>query len=266
MRKILGMALYFVGLGIWVMLFMVLAFWAVPTIALVFIAGWLTKTHEWPELKYWKRWNWVRDSYFGFKVVHGELSPDVNNAIYAIYPHGHFSMTAAFYFSLNPVFAKAKGAIHSAIFYIPIFGSLARWLGCIAVTEQDMKNTLKAHHSIFMCPGGVQEIDKTGLDIVKRTGFIRIAHATESVIIPVWCPDERSYYSQYLPLGRTLSSYFFFPIPMILWGAWWCPLLPKSREMSRILVGKTISTKDKTLKGVETEFWEEMVTLQAMKI
>lgn len=277
-RKLIGLGLYFVGLGIWVMLFLTLAFWAVPTILLVFLAGWLTKTHEWPELKQWDKWQWVRDTYFGFKVVYNgsgasfppSLPPEGGGGgkiIYAIYPHGHFSITAALYFALNPAFKHAKGAIHSAIFYIPIFGSIARWLACIPVTEEAMVRTLRDENTpIFMCPGGVQEIEKTGLDIVKRRGFLRVAYTTQSIVVPVWCPDERSYYSQYLPLGRTLSNILFFPIPLILYGAWWCPLLPKGRDVSRILVGKAICSWDgKTLEQFEQEFWDEMIKLQAMK-
>lgn len=265
MRKLLGLALFFVGIGIWLLLFLIAAFWLIPTMCLVFLAGYLTKTHEWPEMKRWAGWNWVRESYFGMQIVHNDAGDALKkgNVIYAIYPHGHFSLTAVFYFALNPSFEHAKGAIHSLIFYLPIFGSIARWLGCIPVSEEAMVTTLKSGSSIFMCPGGVQEIEKTGLDVVRRRGFLRVARKAGSVVVPIWCPEERSYYSQYLPLGRTLSNVLFFPIPLILYGVWWCPLLPRSRQVSRILVGKPILPDNDNM---EDAFYTELVRLQALKL
>jgi len=267
LRKFIGVSFYFIGLGLWVLLFSVAAFWIIPWGVLFFLAGYLTKTHEWPELKHFGAWEWLRQKYFNFQVVKGTLPDNVKGrVIYAIYPHGHFSLTAIFYWALNPKFANARAAIHSAIFYLPVVGSLVRWIGAISVDEDEMCRTLETQNTpIFMCPGGVSEIELTGLDVIHRRGFLRVAHKTQSIVVPVWCPDERSYYQQYLPLGRTFSNLFFFPVPLFLWGLWWCPLLPRRLEHSRILVGNGIATLDKPLEMVEREFWEELIRLQNIK-
>ena len=261
-RKLIGYALYFVGLGLWFILLSVFLFWAIPWMVLAFLAGWLTHSREWPELKEYMLWKWLRDQYFKFEVI-GNLPAerDQGRIIYAIYPHGHFSVTATFFWALNPAFANARAAVHSAIFYLPIFGSFVRWIGAIGVTEKEMTDTLKAGRPIYMCPGGVAEIDKTGNDLVKRSGFIRVACHTNATIYPVWCPEERSYYSHYMPLGRSLQSLFGFPIPFFVWGAWWCPLFPRSMP-SRIYVGTPISTEGRLMRDVEQEFWAEMNRLQ----
>lgn len=261
--KLIGISLFFLGLGVWVVVIFTFAFWFIPWVILAFIAGYLTKTHEWPGLRDYSIWKWIRNEYFQFSVETSSDMPTEGKFIYAIYPHGHFSLTTGFFWGLNPKFKKARAAIHSAIFYLPFFGSFARWIGAIEVTEKSMTDTLKKNIPIYMCPGGVSEIEKTGLDIVYRKGFLRVAHKTDSTVIPVWCPDERSYYTQYLPLGYTLSSILSFPIPMFLWGVSWCPLLPKYLgRKSRILVGKHIETTNKKLNEVEDDFWEELTRLQ----
>lgn len=265
-KKLLGYGFYFIGIGLWFILLSVALFWSIPWIALSFIAGWLTHAREWPELKHYLIWKWLRKEYFVFEVE-GDLptNPAHGRIIYAIYPHGHYSVTATFYWALNPMFSNAKAAVHSFIFYLPIFGSFVRWIGAIGVTEQEMKQALLENLPIYMCPGGVAEIDKTGKDIVRRSGFIRIACETNSTLFPVWCPDERSYYTHYTPFGRLLEPVLGFPIPLFIWGKWWCPFLPNrpvGGKPSRICIGRGINCEGKTLGEAEREFWEEMDKLQ----
>lgn len=262
-RKAIGYGLYFLGLGLWFILLSVFFFWAIPWIGLAFLAGYLTNAREWPDLKRYALWHWLRDHYFQFKVI-GELPerPDQGRIIYAIYPHGHFSMTATFFWALNPTFSNARAAVHSLIFYLPAFGSFVRWIGSIGVTRAEMINTLNANQPIYMCPGGVAEIDKTGTDIIKRSGFIKVACETDATLYPIWCPEERSYFSHYTPCGNALKFLFGFPIPMFIWGKWWCPLLPGYLgRPSRIYIGQPITTKNCTLQDVEQRFWDQMLLL-----
>lgn len=264
-RKAIGYALYFVGVGLWFILLSVLLFWSIPWIVLAFIAGWLTHSREWPELKHYLLWKWLRDHYFKFEIVSGALpnEPDRGAVLYAIYPHGHYSVTATFFWALNPLFENARAAVHSVIFYVPVFGSFVRWIGAIGVTEKEMRQTLQSGRPIYMCPGGVAEIDKEGRDVVKRRGFIRVACETGAIIYPIWCPDERSYYSHYTPFGRALQPIFGLPIPLFIWGKWWCPFLPSvPKKPSRICIGKPIETRNRLLQEVEADFWSEMNKLQ----
>lgn len=261
LRKIIGIALYFLGIGIWVILLCLAVVWAIPWLMFAYLAGFLSRTGPWPEIRDFRIWKWIRDSYFSFKVQGDALTLNSNaGKLYAIYPHGHFSMTALFFFALNPTFAHARGAIHSMIFYLPLFGSFARWVDAIGVTQNEMSSVLNNGGTVFMCPGGVNEIAKTGHDITRRSGFLRIACETNSELIPVWCPQERSYFSHYLPLGRTFEQFFYFPVPMFIWGIWWMPLLPRRplNGISTILIGKCIKTQNRDFSTVESEFWSEM--------
>lgn len=261
LRKVIGIALYFLGIGLWVILFFTALCWAIPWLLFAYLAGFLSRTGSWPEMRNFRIWNWIRESYFQFKVQGHALTFDSEaGKLYAIYPHGHFSMTTLFFFALNPTFAHARGAIHSLIFYLPLFGSFARWLDAIGVTPDEMSLVLNGGGTIFMCPGGVNEIAKTGHDITRRSGFIRIACETNSDLIPVWCPQERGYFSHYLPLGKLFEPFFHFPVPMFIWGLWWMPLLPRRppQNVSLIMVGKCIETRNRDFADVESDFWSEM--------
>lgn len=112
---------------------------------------------------------------------------------------------------------------------------------------------------IYMCPGGVADIENTGDNIKRRRGFLRVARETRSHVVPVWCPEERSYYSHWLPLGKTLKEWLFFPIPMIIVGRWWCPLVPRPPKVSRVFVGEPIAWDDE---HQEERFWHQMIELQ----
>lgn len=250
-RRGVGIALFFLGIGLWIIALLGFIIWALPWLLLAFIAGYLSRGGEWPAMKHWHVWFWLRRDYFNFVVERNTLNVQ-QPVIYAIYPHGHFSLTALFYFALNPQFEHCTAAVHSIIFYTPVFGSLARWLGAIGVTEREMLDTLKAGRSIYMCPGGVADIVNTGTTIKKRSGFLRIARQAGVKVVPIWCPDERSYYTHWTPLGFSLERFFHFPIPMLIWGRWWCPVLPHSVAQSRIRVGNLVDPTN------EDAFWYEM--------
>jgi hypothetical protein len=66
-----------------------------------------------------------------------------------------------------------------------------------------------------------------------------------------------------MPLGRVLQPLFGLPIPMFIWGKWWCPFFPNSLpHPSRIYVGQPVVTKDRKITDVEVDFWSEMAKLQ----
>jgi len=283
-RKLLGIGLYFIGIGFWVIVLLWLSVWGLlillPSLLLAFCAGYLTnffgRTQEWPAFKRFWLWETARQQYFNF-TLHGsddglQLMQRAmgkegglqkgEKVLWAIYPHGHYSMTAVFWWAVNPAFQRCRGAIHSAIFYVPVFGAIAGWMGATSVTEADMKSTLASGTSIFMCPGGVKDIENTGNKIKKRRGFIRVAAETNTTLVPVWCPEERSYYRHWLPLGFSLERYLFFPVPMFIWGRWWCPIVPQRPKESRIYVGTPIRFPAATLQDAEDMFWKQMEALQ----
>ena len=126
-----------------------------------------------------------------------------------------------------------------------------------------MLRTLREGRSIYMCPGGVADITNRKHEIKKRTGFLRIAKEANVPVVPIWCPDERSYYEHWSPLGGLLKPILGFEIPILIIGRWWCPILPRAVEKSRICVGPPITWDDgKSLEEASAEFWGALVKLQ----
>lgn len=264
LKKLLSIGIFFLGIGLWIIIFVSILFWITPALLLMYFAGWLSHARAWPELKNYVIWKWMRQEYFRFKLEGAEnLVAEQNGpVIYAIYPHGHFSVTHVFYWALNPAFSESRAAIHSFIFWIPIFSTFAKWIEAIHVTESDMKHTLSvAKKSIYMCPGGIADIANTGTVIKKRSGFIRLARECKAKVIPVWCPQERSYYSHWLPFGRCFGGEL--PV-MLIWGVWWCPFLPRrvpEGKHSRIIIGTPIDATDAE---ADEKFWAEMHRIQSL--
>jgi len=240
-NKLVGITLYFIGIGIWVILLGWLLICIIPTVFLFMIAGYLLHTRHWPEFRTASVWERARNDVFNFKVYGDEINEDEYDVIiWAIYPHGHFSLTAVFYWALNPKFIKARAVIHSALFYLPVFGTFAKWINGIHATESCMRTALEKKESLYMCPGGISDIANTGNNIKKRYGFLRIAKELKSAVVPVWCPDERSYYTHWLPFGDLTVPFLGFPLPMFVWGLWAFPLWPNPVKQSRIYIGTPI--------------------------
>lgn len=262
-RKMVGISIFFLGVVFWGIIVVALLIGGLPLVAIAFCVGWLTHTRPWPRLKEYAVWGWVRKHVFNFRVFGEENVPDKRERlIWAIYPHGHFALAGIFYWALNPEFSKARAAVHSVLFYIPIMSSFVNWIGAIGVTEAEMTDELLTNDGeIFMYPGGVADMSYEGNDYKRRRGFLRVARETHSTIMPVWCPDERSYYTQWLPFGRHLEWALGFPVPMFIFGRWWCPLLPKSVPDSRILIGKPIAWDSLTQ---EQDFEDEIKRLQSL--
>lgn len=286
--KAIGLFLYCITLGIWV----IALFWLLtlsilvilPASAVIFVAGdtlnILGRTAEWPEFRYHSIHRWIRDCYFQFEI--SSLNPkakvfvdnrgvgkDGKTAIWAVYPHGHFSLTHMFFFALNRNFDQLKPAAHSLLFYLPVVGSLMGWIGATSVNEPDLRNTLRSGKSVLMCPGGIADSVNTGNIVTKRRGFLRVAYETGAVVIPVWSFAERTYYAQWLPLGFTLQRWLVLPVPMFVWGEFWFPILPRRPIKSRIAIGRPIdfrfteSGERLSLEEGETQFWKELVALQS---
>lgn len=282
----LGISLFFAGISLWIAVAVyvsgVLLLALVPVLPVVFLAGLCTnafqRTRPWPAFRAFWAWSWARRELFRFKVSGHPKAVELyekertkdgaserKRIIWAIYPHGHFSLTAAFLWGTDPKLSHTVGAVHSVLFWLPFVGSLVGWLGCTTVSETDMKRVLTTGTGrLFMCPGGVADASNTGSTVKKRRGFLRVARETGAVVVPVWAPQERSYYRQWLPLGRTLEKWLFFPVPMFIWGRWWCPLLPRHVEASPVLLGEPIDWEGgRTLEEGERLYWERLSKLQA---
>lgn len=271
-RKAVGMALYFVTLWLWALACGTAVLLALPSAVLLFGAGFFVRnfTQEWPTFKEWWVWDFLRREWFDFtmegdldlvtKDMAAEGKSDDVPTLYAIYPHGHYALTTMFFWALNPKWKKARGAVHSVLFHFPIVNMLVGWCGMTSVTERDLVRAIVSDKRVYMCPGGIRDVANVGTDVTRRSGFLRVAREQKCRVIPVWCPDERDYYRQWLPLGRMLKRWFFFPIPIFVWGQWWCPFLPLGTKKSRIRFGKAIEWNDD---NQEDAFWKELRSLQS---
>ena len=280
MRSVCGLIFHFIAIGIWFIVLSVLIGWSVflalPTIAITFLLGYTfssyTKTIEWPGFVDWSGWKYLRTNVFCFRYDGTRLGLDTldfhykNPVIWAIYPHGHYALTATLAWALDPVYRLrgARGAVHKFLFYIPFLNSLMGWIGAIDASPESMRNTLLIEKkSIYMCPGGVADITNRGNVVVKRSGFLRIARECNTPVVPVWCPDERSYYRHWGPISNWTNSFIGFPFPTFIIGRWWCPLLPILPRESRILLGDPITWDDgKTVEEASDQYWKALGQLQ----
>ena len=75
------------------------------------------------------------------------------SVVWAIYPHGHFALTAALFWGLDPYYSqKAVGAVHSGLFYLPFIGTMIGWIGAIPATRESMIGAVRDGKSIYMIP------------------------------------------------------------------------------------------------------------------
>lgn len=115
-----------------------------------------------------------------------------------------------------------------------------------------------------MAPGGIADIANTGNVVTKRYGFLKLAKQTCTPVVPVWIPEERSYYSMWLPMGRVLERWLSYPVPMFIWGSRFFPLMPK-RIATRIFVGDAIHMNETTdLDVAHAAFYSSIAKLQQL--
>lgn len=266
---LIGTILYFFSIGIWFILLFSLFIWSLPVLILVYLLGVVSalftrKTVFWPAFRNHWIWEWFRRSYFQYTVEGpGELHPK-GKVMYAIYPHGTLPVSTFFYFCTNgPEFPDTITCIHSAVFKIPLLSDIAQWLNCTTVSKHDIVTALNSTGSIAINPGGIQDIAFTDTSTVcKRYGFLRIAKEEKCLVVPIWIPQERSFFSVWMPLGRTLEPYLGYPFPLFIW-----PLFPR-RIKSTIRVGNAIdfSSKNISVEDAYNQFYNvELPFLQSMK-
>ena len=112
--------------------------------------------------------------------------------IYGYHPHGLWSRGGFFAFGINGI--HTKFAIRSWLFYVPIVGLLAKWLGCCSADKETITQLLNDGTSVCIALDGRMSLEP---NINRnRTGFIKIAKATNSYIVPcLGVGEERLYKS-----------------------------------------------------------------------
>ncbi len=146
------------------------------------------------------------------------------------HPHGILCCGLVIYhFSRkNTVFAVAP-----ILFYIPIFGWVARSMGLIPASFKMIKKALTEKHSVIMAVGGIEGLishPHQTLYITKRYGYLKIAMDTKTPLKPVYIQGEfDTFYSPRLPFLKErrvlarLGIPVLFPYVFGFCGTW----LPK---------------------------------------
>ena len=189
-------------------------------------------------------------------------SVKIDKLMWAVYPHGVFPWTATFHWALNPRFKDTIPCMHGLVLNIPFIRDMAGWCGTTSVSEADMTAALDKTGRIMMCPDGIAGMAMKGRELKKRRGFLRIAKNTDTHVVPVWIPEERSYYRMWMPLGRTLEPWLRYPIPLFVWGMLLFPLMPRMLQ-TRIYVGNPIHMNGvKSVDQGYVEFYQAISDLQ----
>lgn len=138
--------------------------------------------------------------------------------------------------------------IEDELFYFPHIGTFLNRQGCVRASKENAEELLRANNLIAVFPEGAKGLlklhkDRYRLERFGRGGFIKVASATQTPIIPTaiyGCEDVTPIRSK-LPLPKTLaldylpmSQRFFFLGPL--------GLIPK-RVKWKIVFGKPIVIK-----------------------
>lgn len=263
LKRVIGMIIYcafkdaFIILALLLLLGPILCVipWLVTLLLLGYVSNVLRLSREWPGFRNWRLFEYLRECVFRFKphfhsdaqrrlLFEDDKKGRKQGVMWALYPHGTISYTAIFFWSLNPKTAHVRPAVHSGGFFAPFFALFTAWLHCIHVTWEQMSSTLQEGGQLFLSPGGLSESWYDGDNYIKRKGFISIAMETRSILVPVWFPEERSYFTRIMwSWSHWSTQWFGFPIPVFFWGRTRLPFLPRTpppNGESRLLFGESM--------------------------
>lgn len=177
-----------------------------------------------------------------------------DSGIIACHPHGLLCCGALAGIHFVPK-SKTCMCIAPVVFYVPVIGILARYLGCIPATKLSMTAAIEQGYPVLVVPGGVPEIvlAETGIDTnrFKRHGFMRIANQLNVKLFAVVSHGECATYN--IIKGPCLDKRVFLSwllnvpimIPLIFgyYGSWLPKRVPIKLTKTEII--------DKTKKGYQ---------------
>ena len=177
----------------------------------------------------------------------GEVPPaEHKQTFFAVHPHGAFCIGWAQLFT-SPQMHKVRFCFAPALFASPFFRLFSRTVGKPgSAARASMDSYLKAGEDVALPPGGFEEATLTSTTrdrvfIKKRYGFVRLCLKNGVAIRPVYVFGEGKLFSNIQGLWSTRLALNRFGLPTILvWGRWFCPLLPKKRIGLYIVLGRTI--------------------------
>jgi len=154
------------------------------------------------------------------------------NHLICCHPHGVLCTSAIFGIHFKPK-SKTLIAVAPIVFTVPIIGWIAKHLGAIPATYNDIIEGLR-HTSVILLPGGVPEIIcmERGVHYMDRVGFLRCAKRAGVKIYAI--VNENNYY-ELLPMplyklrlniAKTLNIPIVFPYIFGWCGTWLPKRLP----------------------------------------
>eukprot|EP00899_Mesostigma_viride_P006298 jgi/Mesvir1/1566/Mv25486-RA.1 len=167
-----------------------------------------------------------------------------NPVLFCVHPHGIYCWGLVL-MSLQPEFIRVRILMAKLLYRAPLFNFLVRGITCGgSASRGSFVRRLKAGEVMAILPGGfeeasVTEIRKERLFLKNRKGFVKIGLREGATLVPVYTFGESDLYynvqggwSFRLWLGR-------HSIPGVLaFGAWFCPLLPRTNLELHTVVGK----------------------------
>lgn len=165
----------------------------------------------------------------------------IDSGLIAVHPHGILccGTLAGIHFVKG---SKTCMCIAPIVFYIPVIGILARYLGCIPATRLSMLTALRKGLPVIVVPGGVPEIvlAETGDDTrrFKRYGFLKIARDVRCKLSMVFVRGECSLYrlcrGPFLEWRAWISWRLNIPFVMPIMLGWYGTWLPKRSKLTLV--------------------------------
>jgi hypothetical protein len=162
-----------------------------------------------------------------------ELDPAAGPYMFAFAPHGVLATCRAS--TCGSVWSKMFPGIHgrwasfTGAFFIPAVREFSLCSGALDASKRVLQKILNRGESLFIIPGGSQELlltdttTDTKLVITDRKGFVKLAIAHGTDIIPCFCFGEK-WTGSLTALPEPFCSYFYSLtkcVPVTVVGRWY---------------------------------------------
>ncbi len=230
-----------------------------------------TGIRRWPWLQNCRVWNFVR-TYFhiklDFSALEGNTFSDGRGYLFPARPHGLCCLSIIFGISANvgtlPSSHLPKVPFIGAsswVFRTPFFRDLILWGGGIDVKRETLKAKLQEKESVFILPGGVDEMtlsSRTSLEFsFKHDGFLRLVKEADALLVPVFCKGENRIFATWnilRALRLRFTKLFGYPLPTFFFGPYPEPLT--------IQFGAPIDPRDhESIGSLKEAYWKAMFEL-----
>eukprot|EP00557_Chaetoceros_sp_GSL56_P010099 CAMPEP_0176480724 /NCGR_PEP_ID=MMETSP0200_2-20121128/2431_1 /TAXON_ID=947934 /ORGANISM="Chaetoceros sp., Strain GSL56" /LENGTH=275 /DNA_ID=CAMNT_0017876865 /DNA_START=511 /DNA_END=1338 /DNA_ORIENTATION=+ len=161
---------------------------------------------------------------------------------YAVHPHGAFCLGWSILFT-HIKMTTVRFCFSPALYYSPFFHMWCRLTGKPGKADKaSMVKYMKRGEDVALPPGGFEEATLTNVHqdrvyIRKRLGFIKLALQHGYDVVPVYCFGENKTYWNMQGAWKLRLWMNSWGVPSIMiWGAWFLPLLPKRSEIGLYVV------------------------------